>query len=167
MTTVAATSLRPSVRTPSSGQDGRVVERALDEAKRLSREFAQSWQPRIESALAEIEAECSAANWNGDDALPINRAVLAKVHRVTDLIFCYVPVGTPPPDVTPEPDGEVSITWTRKADRVFSISIGSHDKLNYAGRLGKGDEPHDVLPFNSNDPATIQYLASFISNLYR
>jgi hypothetical protein len=106
-------------------------------------------------------------DWNGKDAISIDQAVLAKVHRITDLLYCYVPVGTPPPDVMPEPDGEVSVTWALSADRLFSISIGNHNMLNYAGRLGRGDEPHDVLAFDSNDPKAVEHLASFISRVYR
>jgi len=128
---------------------------------------AQNWEPQIRAAVAAIADECSMTNWDGDGAAPVSAEALRLVERVARLFYCYVPRNTPAPELIPEADGEVSLNWSRDLDRVFSVSIGSHDKLNYAGRLGGGVEPHDVARFNPQDPSAIQQMASYVSQLYR
>ncbi len=59
------------------------------------------------------------------------------------------------------------MSWTRDRNRMFAVSIGNHNKLNYAGRLGGGDEPHDVVVFDAQDPSAIQQMAAHISTLFK
>lgn len=143
-----------------------VVEDLLERANSQLGRAAQNWEPQIAAAIATIAAECSAPNWDGDQASPVTPEALKLTERVAKLFYCFVPRETPAPDVIPEADGEVSLSWALDQDRVFSVSIGNHDKLNYAGRLGGGVEPHDVARFDSHDPSTIQQLASYVADLY-
>lgn len=167
MTTVAMLPRFLETKTPSAGVEGSHIEEAIAAARRWTRATAQNWESYIESAIAEISAECSVRDWNGNDAEPIRRPVLERAREIAEVLYRYVPMGTSPPDLTPEPDGEVLLTWARTADLVFSISVGDHALINYAGRLGKGVEPHDAVSFDLGDPAKIMQLASFISTVYR
>lgn len=126
-----------------------------------------NWEPQIAAAIATISADCSVPNWDGDQASPVTPEALNFARHVVKLFYCFVPSNTPAPDVVPEADGEVSLTWTRDRNRLFSVSVGAHDSLNYAGRLGGGVEPHDVARFDASDPSAIQQMASYVSQLFR
>lgn len=139
----------------------------LDRANTEIGKAAQNWEPQIAAALAMIQAECSAPDWDGQQACAVSPQTLHQAERVARLFYCFVPRDTPPPEVIPEADGEVSLSWTRDKNRTFSVSIGSHDNLNYAGQLGGGAAPHDVARFDPQDPSTIQRMASLVSQLYR
>lgn len=54
--------------------------------------------------LYELLQECESPNWDGYDAQPISFETFEKAKRfITEL-----PWGIPPPDVSAEPDGEVT-----------------------------------------------------------
>lgn len=53
-------------------------------------------------------------------------------HFVTAL-----PVGTPPPEISAEPDGEITFEWYAAPTRVFWISVRSNNELTYAGLFGE------------------------------
>jgi hypothetical protein len=153
--------------TPSEGDDGKRLADWVLKADLQLRDTAQDWRTYVNSAIAEIHAACSVANWNGPDSVAINDMVLGRALKVTDLLYYYVPYATPAPELVPGADGEVAMTWALNPNQVFSISIGNHGMLNFAGRLGEGVEPHDAVPFSSTDSAAIERLASYISQLYR
>jgi hypothetical protein len=146
---------------------GRMLDDLLSIATRQVGRNVQDWDVQIESALAEIVAECSVDDWDGCGAKAVLPETVTITRLVANILHERVPKGTPPPDVLPESDGEIALSWTRTPDRVFSISVGDHGNLNYAGRLADGVEPHDVAEFTARDPTTIQHLALFITQLFR
>src|SRR5215203_1514082 len=75
--------------------------------------------------LAELATECAEQDWDGDNAAAINpNAVLSAKHFVRAL-----PDGIPLPDFTPDPDGSISLDWIRSPTRLFSLSVGSSNRL--------------------------------------
>lgn len=128
---------------------------------------AQDWEPQIAAAAAAIKADCSIADWDGEQAAPVSSEALALARRVATLFYCFVPRETPAPELIPEADGDVSLSWTRDRDRMFAVSIGNHNKLNYAGRLGGGVEPHDVAIYNPEDPSGLQQIAAYVARLFK
>jgi hypothetical protein len=145
----------------------------IDTARRVARATslvgvaAQNWEPQIAAAAAAIKADCSVADWDGEQAAPVSSEALELARRVAILFHCFVPGNTPAPELLPEADGEVSLSWTRDRDRMFAVSIGNHNKLNYAGRLGGGVEPHDVAIYNPEDSSGIQQIADYITRLFK
>ncbi|MGA7538983.1 MAG: hypothetical protein WBW93_09460 [Steroidobacteraceae bacterium] len=145
----------------------------IETAKRIARAnsrvgvAAQNWEPQIAAAAAAIQADCSMPDWDGEQAAPVSTEALALAQRVAALFYCFVPRDTPAPELLPDADGDVSLSWTRDRERMFAVSIGNHNKLNYAGRLGGGVEPHDVAIFNPEDPSAIQQIATYVVRLFK
>jgi hypothetical protein len=170
MTVLALQYARPRtfwIDTATAGDYGTLLTDPLRRANSSIGGAAQNWEPQIDAAIATIAAECSVANWDGDQAAAVSPEALRLAERVAQFFYCYVPRGTPAPEIIPESDGEVSLSWTRDPSRMFSVSIGNHNKLNYAGRLGGGVEPHDVASFDIHDPTTVQQMASYVSQLFK
>lgn len=97
---------------------------------------AADWSPVIESALLGIRSECSFVDWDGAGASPISDVTIKLVAKIAERLFVLLPGETPAPDLIAEPDGEISMSWSIAADRVFSVSIGEHGKMNFAGQFG-------------------------------
>lgn len=98
------------------------------------------------SAISQIWAlanECSEPGWDGDGALPVNRLAAFKA-----IAFIRVlPSGVPLPEVAPEPDGSISLDWIQSRNRLFSLSVGTRDRLAYAW-LDGADKGHAVARFD-------------------
>ena len=83
-------------------------------------------------ALREAIEECSADNWDGYGA----KAISLDSYRNARLFAMTLPTTVPLPEVSVDPDGEVSFEWFREPKMVFSLSIGAHNEINYAGLFG-------------------------------
>lgn len=97
-------------------------------------------------AISQIWAlanECAGPDWDGDGALPTNQSA---VFRATAFIRAF-PDGLPLPEFTPEPDGSISLDWIRSRNRLFSLSVGTSDRLAYAWLDGT-DKGHAVARFD-------------------
>lgn len=66
-----------------------------------------------------------------------------------------LPKGTPIPDTVPEPDGEIGVSWIADADHMFSLSIGAHDKINFAGQFGQEGSIHGWHPVDPTSNWTL------------
>ena len=58
-----------------------------------------------------------------------------------------LPDNLPPPDIAAEPDGDISLDWAVSKHRVFTLSIGTTDRLAYAW-LDGSDRGHGVARFD-------------------
>lgn len=98
------------------------------------------------SAISQIWAlanECAEPGWDGDGALPLNRLAAFKA-----IAFIRVlPSGVPLPEFAPDPDGSISLDWIQSRNRLFSLSIGTGDRLPYAWLDGT-DKGHAVARFD-------------------
>jgi len=98
------------------------------------------------SAISQIwmlANECAEAGWDGDDALPLNRLAVFKA-----IAFIRVlPEGVPLPEFAPEPDGSISLDWIQSRNRLFSLSVGTGNRLAYAWLDGT-DKGHAVARFD-------------------
>ena len=97
-------------------------------------------------AISHIEAlanECAEAGWDGNEAAPIDwAAVLTAMEFVRAM-----PDDLPLPEFAPEPDGSISLDWIQSRNRLFSLSVGSTDRLAYAW-LDGSDRGHGVARFD-------------------
>lgn len=81
--------------------------------------------------LNNIYEGCSQPNWDGYGAKPID---LETYYQSERFINC-LPDDIPYPEVTPDPDGEVSFEWFKSSHKIFSVSIGRNGELSYTGIL--------------------------------
>ena len=82
--------------------------------------------------LADAAHEAASPNWDGYGA----RKIDPLAYREAERFLGTLPTMTPVPDVSVDPDGEVSISWNLDPDWVFSVSIGPTGRLSYAGLFG-------------------------------
>lgn len=95
------------------------------------------------SQIATLANECAEAGWDGDDAAPID---VAAVHTAVEFIRA-MPDDLLLPEFASEPDGSISLDWIQSRKRLFSLSVGSTDRLAYAW-LDGSDRGHGVARFD-------------------
>lgn len=131
---------------------------------------ASDWSPIVEAALLGIRNECARVGWDGQEALPVSDQTINLVARLSDCLFGLLPRGTPAPDLIPESDGEICITWSMDVDRLFSVSVGAHGKLNFSGQFGMEGAVHAWQPIDSKNRASLevslQDVARYVGRLF-
>ncbi len=95
------------------------------------------------SQICTLANECADPDWDGDGALPMNRYA---VFKAVDFIRA-LPDGLPMPECAPEPDGSISLDWILSRHRMFSVSVGTGNRLAYAW-LDGSDKGHGVAYFD-------------------
>ena len=87
--------------------------------------------------IRDLDEICEGAtidNRESEDALPVQQD--ARQYAVA--LVVELPEGTRFPDVSVDPDGEISLGW-HVGDDVFSVSISGTGRLSYAGLFGASD----------------------------
>ena len=95
------------------------------------------------SQVAALANECAEAGWDGNEAAPIDWAAA----RTAVEFIRVMPDDLPLPEFAPEPDGSISLDWIQSRTRLFSLSVGSTNRLAYAW-LGGSDKGHGVARFD-------------------
>ncbi len=80
------------------------------------------------SDLREIAAECANDDWDGYGAEAINDAVVFRAEAVIRAL----PEALPNPEISAEPDGDISFDWTPSRTRTFTLSVNAGTRLAYA-----------------------------------
>jgi hypothetical protein len=92
----------------------------------------------LSEELDEIYEDCSRRNWDGYDAKPVTRRILGTVKSFLNAL----PTKIPNPELSADPDGEISLDWCVAPKRIFYVSIGKAGVLTYAvldgDRIAKG-----------------------------
>ena len=83
---------------------------------------------KLISELREIASECSDSNWDGYGAKGISEAVLIRA----ETFIRALPDSIPAPEISAEPDGQISFDWLPSRTRTFTLSVGSNTRLAYA-----------------------------------
>jgi len=115
-------------------------------------------------AIAQIWAlvsECAEPGWDSEDARPPDplAAILAE-----DFIRA-LPEGVSLPEFSPEPDGSISLDWIQSRHRLFSVSIGTTNRLAYAW-LDGADRGHAVARFDGEiiPPRILEGIAGIVNH---
>ena len=98
------------------------------------------------AAISQVWAlvnECAKPGWDGDDALPLDHKAAFKAVA----FIRALPKGVTLPEFAPEPDGSISLDWISSRNRLFSLSVGTGDRLPYAWLDGT-DKGHAVARFD-------------------
>ncbi len=80
------------------------------------------------SELNEIRVEAAHAGWDGYDARPVSFDAYLYARRFLESL----PTTAPPPEVSADPDGEVSFDWVFGPRRALTLSIGVNGRCSYA-----------------------------------
>jgi hypothetical protein len=147
-----------------------VLRRKWAQERNYLKGSASDWFPSVEAALRVIRDECQIADWDGQGAVAITDEVISLAKKVVAALFALVAKSTPPPDVIPEADGEICISWSVDSERLLSLSIGAHGKMNFAGQFGKEGGIHGWQQTDATSPSaldeSLQNVASYLGRLY-
>lgn len=134
----------------SEGAD--VIQRKTEEIKgdlARSMTFGDRMSKVLED-LFELKRECSADNWDGHEAKSVDELSFQNSVRLA----LSMPVSVPIPNTYVDPDGEVAFEWYEGKRNVFSFSVGSNNRLSYAGLYG-ASKTFGVEYFYEDMPETI------------
>jgi hypothetical protein len=150
---------------------GQTIRRMWAQDRNYRRVSASDWLPIIEAALLGIRNECGRVGWDGDDALPVSDRTIDVTAKLTECLSTMVRRGTPAPELIAEPDGEICISWSIDADRVFSVSVGEHGKMNFAGQFRTEGSVHAWQPIDTRNHASLeeslQDVARYVGRLFK
>ncbi len=139
MTVTSAVLRGPGLMTRSRSTGQSQSARRLDEwrdeiLKHLLASLAVS--RTTESALSELNEtrlEADHAGWDGHGARPINLDAYSQARRFLESL----PTTAPPPEVSADPDGEISFDWVFGPRKALTVSIGANGRCSYAWIRGK------------------------------
>lgn len=80
------------------------------------------------SEVRKLADECAIENWDGNGAAAIDDVA---VDRAIEFIRA-LPGTMPMPELAAEPDGSISLDWIQSRHRLFSLSIGTSERIPYA-----------------------------------
>lgn len=97
------------------------------------------------SRLRALADECAKSDWDGNGAEAVNPIALQNAERFLETL----PEGFPLPEFAIEPDGCISLDWIKSRNCLFSLSVGSNNRLAFAW-LDGADKGHAVARFNGH-----------------
>lgn len=108
--------------------------------------------------LRELANDCSEYNWDGDNAVPIDKGAIER----TMWFLSKLPKNIPLPELSPEPDGMICLDWIIKRNKSFSLSIGSEWIASFCFVAGDENSCGTVDLQNGQD---LQNLFQLIMNI--
>ena len=123
-----------------------------DLARRLELALEESLdhylRTRLEFLLPEIE------NLHGvsdETSIPVDLDTIRAAMQ-----FAYsLPRFGPLPEVSADPDGEISFDWTGPSGEMFSVSVNKHNRLAYAGWFGEKSRIHGIEQLAESCPQQV------------
>lgn len=106
---------------------------------------------QIRCALLEMFLDCRKPNWDGYDAKPISEKTYFEAAKLLERL----PSDLPPPEIVPEPTGDIAFEWYKENQYTFVISVSGVNAIAYAGIFGPGNEIHGTENFTESIPRII------------
>lgn len=101
--------------------------------------------------LCDVYEECSVADWDGYNALP----VVSDTYLNAKYFLNALPESVPAPtSIGAEPDGDLEMEWYRSPSHLLSISISPDSRLHYAASFGTARHKGTVI-FLGSIPTSI------------
>jgi len=114
----------------------------------LEKSLEHYLETRLESLLPEIEDLHDVAD---EDSIPVNLETIRAAIQ-----FAYtLPRFGPIPEVSADPDGEISFDWVGPSGEMFSVSVNNENRLAYAGWFGEKNRIHGIEQLAESCPRQI------------
>lgn len=111
---------------------------------------------KIENYLQEIYDECSSQNWDGYDAHPVSEETLKQAKKLLDALISERELELPIPDISADPDGDISFFWRKASRNTLVVSIGANGIISFAGIFGTS-KINGMERFENELPDSIVY----------
>lgn len=108
------------------------------------------WRDSLLDEVSRLSQNCERQGWDGYDAAPISNASAIQAAQLIELL----PNNIQPPDVVPEPSGDISLEWRATEQKNFSLGV-SGQSLVYAGIFGGSSKSYGEERFSRELPATV------------
>lgn len=150
-----------------ASRDGLDVARWQEKVLQFRAGTAVDWLSVIYASISEIAEQCGTPDWDGSGSVPVAPKTRLYAQELAAALALIMPAGTPPPDILPEADGDISLDWSVRKDRVFSLSVGPHGKVSYSGLFGSGGSAHGWEPLGPDVGGTLESVATEIAKHLR
>lgn len=105
-----------------------------DEVREFRKATTLGLQDEVLQTLDKIFEECSEEGWDGYDALPITQEAYIEAERLIKSL--PTPSFIPMPEITPEPNGEITLEWSKGNRQIFVATVSGRNEITYAGLFG-------------------------------
>lgn len=124
-----------------------------EESLRLIPEVVEFEHDKIQlfSEVYRVYHECSEQDWDSYDGVPISDKTFWEGVKLIGLL----PQDLPPPEIMPEPTGEIAFEWYKDRKHVFVMSVGGKERISYAGLFGSHSQTHGVEYLPDRFPQSI------------
>ncbi len=110
--------------------------------------FVEYSRPRTE--LIEPEIMGLVEESQGGDVQVEKETARTALH-----FLLLLPRSLPIPEVSADPDGEISFDWIGTSGKMFSVSLNKEGRIAYAGRFGERSKVHGIEQLSETCPIEI------------
>jgi hypothetical protein len=125
---------------------------ASEIARQIQLLVEKSLDHYLEPRLALLVPEIENLQVDSDEAsIPVDPDTIRAAMQ-----FAYsLPRIGPLPEVSADPDGEISFDWNGPSGEMFSVSVNKHNRLAYAGWFGERSRIHGIEQLAEDCPQQI------------
>ncbi|OLB36288.1 MAG: hypothetical protein AUH11_11660 [Acidobacteria bacterium 13_2_20CM_57_17] len=105
-------------------------------------------ETRLGLLLPEIENLPVVCN---ETSIPVDPDTIRAATQFAYSLPRFVPI----PEVSADPDGEISFDWTGPSGEMFSVSVNKRNRLAYAGWFGEKSRVHGIEQLAEGCPQQI------------
>src|SRR5712664_413929 len=134
--------------------DAPISDAAYRIRKKLEESLDHYLEPKLELLLPEIEsllANGEQESVREETVIPVNRDTI----RTAMLFASFLPRFGASPEVSADPDGDISFDWLGPSRKMFSVSINKFGRLAYAGWFGENSRVHGIEQLAESCPQEI------------
>ena len=123
-----------------------------DMAHQVKRALEESLEHYLETRLEFLLPEIENLYLDSDEAsIPVDTETILAAKQ-----FAYsLPRLGPIPEVSADPDGEISFDWVGSSGEMFSVSVNKQNRLAYAGWFGEKSRIHGIEQLAEGCPQQI------------
>lgn len=110
-------------------------------------------EPRLSILVPEMMSLVrSTSQGNCDtETAPVSESTMREAVKFALLL----PKSLPIPEISADPDGDISFDWVNRAGFMFSVSVSATGRLAYAGRFGEKSRVHGIEQLSEACPHEI------------